>query len=93
MEKMNQIVNALKVEKYRFEHYVPDAQSMVAQLDEVTFRWERVRAWIGKYKITSRYQERTAGTIIKLLEQIADLEQDRICSILEKRNGKCNHNF
>ena len=90
MERLNQIVNAIKVEKYRLEHYALDGQSMVAQLDEVASRWEKVRAWIGKYRITFRYQERTAGTIMELLEQIADLEQERICTILDERTCKSN---
>lgn len=84
MEMMNQIVNAIKVEKYRLEHYAPNGQSMVAQLDEVASRWEKVRAWIGKYRITFCYQEKMVGTIMELLEQIAELEQERICTVLEE---------
>lgn len=84
MKLLNQIVNAIKVEKYRYEHYIPDGQRLVAQLNDVAFRWEKVRAWIEKFRITFRYQERTVGTIIELLGQIADLEQERICTVLKE---------
>jgi len=84
VEMMNQIINAIKVEKYRLEYFAPESQEIVVQLDELATRWEKVRAWIGKYKLTFRYQEKTIEVILELLEQIAHLEQKRIWAILKK---------
>ena len=73
--KLNDIINAKLVEKYRVYKFMGDSEQLLSLLCEIIDSWEVVRAWVIKYKFTYVYQKESLNSIFVYMKAIEETEQ------------------
>ncbi|GLC79015.1 SDR family NAD(P)-dependent oxidoreductase [Lacrimispora brassicae] len=86
VKKLNDVINAKQIEKYRLIRFFPESTLLLSLLEEVIASWNSVRSIVVKYMFSSLYRKTSIENSAKQLDKIPMLEYQFMTSLLDHLN-------